>query len=623
MPSLAVNYYNKDYDAIKANLINEIKSKYKDKWTDFSENDFGMMLLELFCSMADMTSFNMDNQVQETFLETARRRLNVSMRCEDLGHKLQPAKSGMTKVSIVLEEALIENYTVPLYTQFKTGGVEPKIFTSYENFIIESTVGTPRNCMWTIVIESGTQHVSDVALTGVDIISNTDGAVIYAKLKNEAGKNKIALYKNSARTGVLNSDEDDVNKIAYGECPSGIYEVPMTQVYTTGITGKIFIGSSDLPATEDTGEEFHINGPTCFEGEIVQDTFISDGTADQNFDTTYNIQQIPSRETVTLDLQVNASAWTEVEDFFFERGKYFKVKTIFEDSSTIVFGSSDSGQIPVEGATIVVEYVKGNGLEGHVGRGMITGLISVLTHLSQTLRVQNYNIEETTGADDPETIEHAKIAAKEYYSNRARMAADYDYEALIKNYYEESKYNPKIVQAWKDDTEPDLVNELEIYVLSTDEKGKFRFVDIDLTPAGGLWAYIDDIKVIPEGIRKTDGTSGIMDGVVEDTAAKFWYTIYRYTSYDREVIREEVRTAIENCYHSLDFQDSVVVNKIAAVILQIEGVQAVSIYSDAGRSVPAQDVLISGDANKGKVLTLTDDFYTVGAKVYLLFNDEI
>ena len=624
MAKLKINFYNKDYDAIKAELIELIKATYKDKWTDFSENDFGMIILELFCGIGDMTSFNMDNQVQETFLDTARRRLNVARLAATLGHKIEPAKSGMTKVSVVLETALDVNYTVPIETRFRTSGTTPKIFTSYENFVISSSVALPRNCMWEIVITSGTQNVSDVALTGVNITTNTDGAVIYAKMKQEGGLNKIALYKNSSRTGALSPAEDDLDKIAYGEAAIGTYEITMAEVNSSGIEGKIFIGSSDLPVTEDNGEEFHINGPTCYEGEIVTDTFTSNGEADQRFETTYNIQQIPVNETKTLTLQVNAETWTEVEDFFFERGKLFEVETIFDDYSTLIFGNSNSGQIPPTGATIIVTYVRGNGALGHVGRGSITELVNPLTHLGAIINTQQYNIQETTGAQDPELVENAKISAKEFYSTRGRMVEESDYVALIKDYYEEGMYNPTLVQAWKDETEPDLVNELEIYVLSTDtETGRFRLVDIDLTTSGGLWEYIDELKTFPEGIRKSDGLSGISDGTLDDTSAKFYYTIFKFSEYDRETIREAVRTAVENYYHGLDFQEELLVNNLATQILQIEGVQSVNIFTDPARTTVAANVDISGAANRGKVLVLPTDFYTVGETVYLKFNDEV
>ncbi|HRT96263.1 MAG TPA: baseplate J protein, partial [Planctomycetota bacterium] len=61
MPKLRVNYTNKDYEAIRQELVQRIPT-ITDRWTDFNESDLGMVLLELFCGLGDMLLFYLDNQ---------------------------------------------------------------------------------------------------------------------------------------------------------------------------------------------------------------------------------------------------------------------------------------------------------------------------------------------------------------------------------------------------------------------------------------------------------------------------------------------------------------------------------------------------------------------------------
>lgn len=621
MGQLKINYYSKDYDAIKAELIANIRANYK-TWTDFSQNDFGMILLELFAGVADMTSFNIDNQVQETFLDSARRRENVARLSALLGHSMQPAKSGMCNVAVILQNPLTVNYTVPAGTVFKTTGSDPKFYTSKESFVINSSVGTPRTCMLDVELASGTQDIIDSALTGVDVFGNTDGGKLYVKMLLEGAKNKIALYKNSARTGTVSSDADDLDKVAYGEVAQNTLVIPMTEVNSSNIFGTITI-SANL-ATLDSGETLVVQGPMCHEGKVVSDTYISDGTANQRFNTVNAIQQIPSESEKTISLSVDGVTWTEVEDFFFERLNYYKVETINLNNSTIIFGDANSGRIPASNANVVVTYVNGRGSAGHVGAGMIISIDQPLTHLGNPLIAQYYNVYESTGSADAETIEDCKISAKESFHNRSRAVTGADYEELITNYVEDGMYNPTLAQTWKNEAEADLVNELEVYVLGTNtDTGKVRLVNIDLTTAGGLWTYMQDIKTLPEGIRKSDGTSGIMNGTINETAGELWFKVYRYASYDREVLRELIRSAVKTIYHDLSFNQSLSINTVASAILSIPGVQSVNIYSNSGLSTPAVDVDRSGSAYRGTVLALKDTFYIVSDTTYIKFSDEV
>lgn len=621
MPQLRIPYYSKDYNSIKTEAINRIKSQLKGRWTDFSENDFGIILLELFASIADLTNFNIDNNALESFLETARKRKNVARIASQLGHSLEPRQAGMTKVSVSIVNPLSTNFTIPKGTKFKTAGTSPKFFTTNENFVIPSTSEEKRSCKFSIITNSGSTNITDVALVGIDIPNNTDGAILYAKLQLADSKNKIALYKSSSRTGALDNTADDDDKVAYGEVASGSYEVTLSEVNSSGISGKIYIGSSNLPSSVDTGEELHIDGPTCYEGELVTEVFTSNGTIDQRFDLTNPIQKIPSSSTKTVELTVNSVAWTEVEDMFFEQQNYFIAETIEQEYSTLVFGDGDSGNIPTNGATISVTYVKGNGEIGHTGAGKITSISDVLLNGGDIVLTQQYNIEPTIGASDEEELSVAKKNALNSFKNRSRMVTGDDYESLIKTYFEENQSNIEIVQAWKDETEPDLINELEIYVLSRETEGytagRPKAVTIDLTTDGGLWSYVADRKTLPEGIRKADGTSGFSNGTLDASSAAFYYTVYKRLGDDREGIREAVRKVIIDYFHALDFQEGVNLFSLSKDILDISGVQNIQFFTDSGRTTDASNVSISSSSDRGKILVLPEAFYTVGEKVYL------
>ena len=74
--SKTVQYLNKDFDSLKAQLINFAQTYYPNTYNDFNEASPGMMLIEMASYVGDFLSFYIDNQIQENFLQFAKQRKN-------------------------------------------------------------------------------------------------------------------------------------------------------------------------------------------------------------------------------------------------------------------------------------------------------------------------------------------------------------------------------------------------------------------------------------------------------------------------------------------------------------------------------------------------------------------
>jgi len=709
MVNYRIDYYNKDFDAIKANIIAKIKAdpRLKDKWTDFSEQDLGVIMIEVFSGIADMLSFNMDNQVRECYLDTAYRRENVARLARTLGYSIEPKQSGMTKVSIALDNIQATNMTIPKYHKFTTSGGTVITYLSNEPFVIPAN----QSCVFDVLNQPSTGGKIDTSTTdkirliGVNIYLNTDNAKLYALVENDGSKNIITLFRQEPTqatnddivaqsirnvdqpiqitgvtldnpTGIDSSFDlafiynggsgmtlawdggvpivvdaggtftltdtlgntvdasivpgslpianeadfglnvttiatpDNVYKVAYGDDVATPLTVVLTDLNGSGLTGEIDL-TTDFNISLYSDIQLHIDGPASFEGTITTDTFVSDGSTNQIFETTSQIQQIPSMATKTLELTVNGSLWEEVEDLFLLNEDKFKVRTIADTYSEIIFGDGISGSIPDPG-TIIVKYVIGNGADGSVGSNKIKlGDQVVDGAASSTIQVNN--IESSTDATNAESIESAKANAIGAFQSRGRAVTANDYEYLIGQYIESDMLNPRLVQAYKDETEADLVNELFIFVLSIDpDTGKYIPVNIDLTETGGLYEYVDSVKAIPEGIRTITGVNGINNGTTVDVT--LYWNVYLQGGYETEVetVRGNIAEAIKYYFHNLEFQQSVTISELYNTTMQVEGVKSVGIYTDPvtqDSTTAAYDLTLDGDVNKGKVYTLPDVFY--------------
>lgn len=89
-----IDYITKDYEGFRDMMIQSIP-KYAPEWTDTSQSDMGIVLIELLAQGLDILSYYQDKAFQENFLATAKTRRAVLNLSKLLGYELKtqvPAK---------------------------------------------------------------------------------------------------------------------------------------------------------------------------------------------------------------------------------------------------------------------------------------------------------------------------------------------------------------------------------------------------------------------------------------------------------------------------------------------------------------------------------------------------
>jgi TnpA family transposase len=72
-----IRYINRDFNDFRNTLINYSKTYFPDTYNDFTETSTGMLFIEMASYVGDVLSFYIDNQIQETFIQTARQTENL------------------------------------------------------------------------------------------------------------------------------------------------------------------------------------------------------------------------------------------------------------------------------------------------------------------------------------------------------------------------------------------------------------------------------------------------------------------------------------------------------------------------------------------------------------------
>lgn len=113
------NYLSKDFDSIRAELIQYAKLYFPDKIQDFSEASVGGLLLDFVSHVGDLTSFYLDHQFNELGLDTAIERRNVERLIRLAGVKIKGASPAYCDVdfSFIVDAELTKNGYFPKNSQ--------------------------------------------------------------------------------------------------------------------------------------------------------------------------------------------------------------------------------------------------------------------------------------------------------------------------------------------------------------------------------------------------------------------------------------------------------------------------------------------------------------------------
>lgn len=183
------------------------------------------------------------------------------------------------------------------------------------------------------------------------------------------------------------------------------------------------------PAEQGSGRTKRI---PVYEGETFTETFVSAGTANQVF----TLRRVPAGKFVvfgSVTVTVNGGAWTEKEFIAFEKTNHFEVG-YNDDPATVRFGDGVAGNIPMAGATIAISYVATSGKAGQVLRGTIVKELVPLVVAGTAVPLTVTNPEGSTGGDDWEDLDHAKVYAPKVFKTRMVAVTREDYEALSNSY---------------------------------------------------------------------------------------------------------------------------------------------------------------------------------------------
>ena len=262
-PTLNIDYTNRDYEAFREMLINKLK-EIMPEYTDTSETDAGIVILEALANGLDILSLYSDIIANDVILPTTQDRKLAVIIAKCLGYSPYNQTASEYPQVFVLESIRADDTIIPKGTVVKTkesSDLATLYFETIKDFVIpKGALGNEQdengNYLYTVPVKQGSSVYQDVigSSTGAPLQSFSlhytnvlvDSIELYINegTGQELWKRVDTLIEcdEKSRVYTVNIDEFDVCTIEFGNGLRG--KIP--SVYPNGIVANYRIGGGEV-----------------------------------------------------------------------------------------------------------------------------------------------------------------------------------------------------------------------------------------------------------------------------------------------------------------------------------------------------------------------------------------
>ena len=560
-----ISYINKDFNDIRAQLINFSQTYFPNTYTDFSPASPGMMFIEQASYVSDVLSFYLDNQIQETYLQYARQFDNLY----DLAYMFsyKPKATGLASVNL------------DFYQQVPSKVVGSQTLPDFDySLIVESN--TVSNT------QTGTNFIIDNAVD-FSVSSSSDPTEI-SIAQVAGGEPTYYLLKKTrqASSGTISTQTFTLG--AYQQFPT-------LEINSNNIGGILDIFDSD---GNQYYEVDYLGQDLVYDS--IQNTNTNDPNNFQNGDSPYILRTKSTNNRfvtrylneTTLQIQFGSGNALQIDEQIVPNpdnvgiGLPFgqsKLTTAFSPTNfvfTNTYGTAPSN------TTLTVRYLTGGGTRDNVDANQVTQL-----NTGNTL-FKNSNISNTTtaqfifnslavnnpiaasGGGDGDTIEEIRQNSLASYNTQQRNVTADDY--LIRALSMPPKFGDlsKAYTTKPSVKDPDTI--LDLYVLAYNLEG--NLVTTSDAIKTNLITYLNQSRMIGD-------TVNIKDAFIINICLDF--EIITLPNFNNSEVLTRCITALQTYFAVSKWQinQPIILREITVLLDNIPGVQTVqnvSITNKAG-----------------------------------------
>lgn len=566
--SKTVQYLNRDFDSLKAQLINFAQTYYPNTYNDFNESSPGIMLIEMASYIGDVLSFYIDNQIQENFLQFAKQRKNLLAQAYVYGYQPKVTKAASVQLSVyqvvpsILSGSQYEpdfNYALILEEGSKISSNLDSNIQFYINEKLDfskSTANSP----------------TEISVYSTDVFQNPQFYLLKKNIKASAGTltTTTFTFSNPERYPTVNILDTNIIEIVNVTDSNNNkwYEVPYLAQDT------IFEPTANIAQNDPTLSQYNDTVPYLLKLKKVPRRFITRFKTNNTLELQFgpgissgaDEEIIPNSDNIGLGLPYGVN----------------KMTTAFDPSNflyTQTYGLAPSN------TTLTVTYLKGGGALSNAPVNTLTVNSGVTTSFNGTnldntlsntvLNSLAFNNEEAAnGGGDGDTNEQIRQNALSSYPTQLRTVTTDDY--IIRSLSLPSKYGVVSKTYVNQDINiqnnfsTDLLatqnyNAISLYILSKDNN---NLSIPNLALKQNLKTYLSQYRMLTDAVN-------IKDAFIINIGVNF--EIIVRPNYNNKLVLNSCLTTLQT-YFNIDkwqINQPIILPEIYSTLDQIEGVQTV------------------------------------------------
>ena len=564
----AVQYLNKDFDSLKAQLINFAKTYYPNTYNDFTEASPGMMLIEMASYVGDILSFYTDNQIQENFLQFAKQRKNLLALAYNFGYKPKVTSASSVGVSVyqVVPATISNSEYIPDFNYaliLEEGTQLQANINGNVSFYIDEKIDFSN---------SGSSPI-DISVYSNDINGNPLFYLLKKTTKATAGALTTTTFTfgNPERFPTVTlTDTNIISIIGVTDSDNNKwYEVPYLA------QDSIFEATENTATNDPNLYQYSDSTPYLLKLKKVPRRFISRFRTNNSLELQFgpgissgaDEEIIPNPDNIGLGLPYGVD----------------KMMTAWDPSNflyTQTYGLAPSNTI------LTVTYLKGGGAPSNIPSNTLTNRIggtntfagSGLDPNLQTTVINSLaftNEEAAVGGGDGDTNEEIRQNALAMYPTQLRTITEDDY--IIRTLSLPSKYG-LISKAFVTQDmgisvnyPTDLLatqnpNALSLYILSKNTTGNLTVSNQALKQ--NLKTFLSEYRMLTDAVN-------IKDAFIINIGVNFDVVVR--PNYNGKLVINNCLTTLQS-YFNIDkwqINQPIIISDIYSILDQVEGVQTV------------------------------------------------
>jgi hypothetical protein len=411
-----IDYLTKDYVGFRQGMLNRIPELLPN-WTDRSEADFGVVLIELFAYVADILSYYQDRVANESFLVTATERRSVAELLRLIGYQIDPGLSASALIHFEVSDAsdTIDITAASLPIRVKTSGVAAQSDVTFE-ITRAFTLRSKNNAISLESVDALEPSATAIRLPQGSHALSPEDVVYLEEIPGRESRGGAARRSPAMTITSIEAAEDGTDTITWSPPLPERFDPARSK-----LKGNNIIATHGETVTEEITTLTRTDAPAT--------SFVLSRRPVSHLLRTRGTQR--RRSKPELEVRVSGVLWDEVDSFVASGpgDRHYVTSIDVNDEVTVTFGTGTRGVAVPDGLEIRVQYRIGIGSVGNVGAGTLTRLepsIPGVTAVTNPLPAE--------GGVDRESTEEAKISGPGSIIAQQRAVTLEDYALLAQEF---------------------------------------------------------------------------------------------------------------------------------------------------------------------------------------------